>query len=176
TRMDKRIKDIIDFSKNKRLQLDLKEVDFAYLIETSLEDHAFMNNAQHINKKIGINQYEKFISDPTRINVIINNLISNSIKYADLTKEQPEININVSVTDNLATIEVTDNGVGIEEQHLDKVFVLFYRITSSTTGSGLGLYIVRETVEKLQGYITINSKKGKGTSIKITLPDMGHEL
>jgi signal transduction histidine kinase len=176
SRMDKRIKDIIDFSKNKRLQLDLKEVDFAHLVENSLEDHAFMNNAQHINKNIGINQYEKFISDPTRINVIINNLISNAIKYADLTKEQPEINVNVSVADNLATIEVTDNGVGIEEQHLDNVFVLFYRITSSTSGSGLGLYIVKEIVEKLNGYITINSKKGTGTSIKIILPDMGHEL
>ena len=176
SRMDNIINDIIDFSKNKRLQLDLKEVDFAQLVNNSLEDHAFMTNAQSIKKNIEINQYEKFISDSRRINVIINNLISNAIKYADLTKEQPEINIKVSVANNLATIETTDNGTGIEEQHLDKIFTLFYRITSSTTGSGLGLYIVKETVEKLSGYITINSKKGKGTTIKIILPDLGYKL
>jgi signal transduction histidine kinase len=176
TRMDKRVGDIIDFSKNKRLQLDLKEVDFKELVENSLEDHAFMNNAQNIKKNVEVNQYEKFISDPRRISVIINNLISNAIKYSNLSGGHPEINIKVSVADNMATIQVSDNGLGIEEQHLDKIFVLFYRITSSTTGSGLGLYIVKETVEKLKGYITINSTKGKGTNIKIILPDMGHEL
>src|SRR5205085_614091 len=114
-------------------------------------DHAFMNNAQNIKKNVEINQYEKFISDPRRINVIINNLISNAIKYSNLSEAQPEINIKISVADSMATIEVGDNGMGIEEQHLDKIFVLFYRITSSTTGSGLGLYIVKETVEKLKG-------------------------
>jgi len=175
-RMDKHISDIIDFSKNKRLQLDLKEVDFKELVESSLEDHAFLANAQSIKKNVEINQHEKFISDPRRINVIVNNLISNAIKYSNLSDAQPEINIKVSVADSMATIQVGDNGLGIEEQHLDKIFVLFYRITSSTTGSGLGLYIVKETVEKLKGYITINSKKDKGTNIKIILPDMGHEL
>ena len=135
-----------------------------------------MANAQSIKKNVEINQHEKFISDPRRINVIVNNLISNAIKYSNLSDAQPEINIKVSVADSMATIQVDDNGLGIEEQHLDKIFVLFYRITSSTTGSGLGLYIVKETVEKLKGYITINSKKDKGTNIKIILPDMGHEL
>jgi len=135
-----------------------------------------MLNAQNIHKNINIKQYEKFVSDPRRISVVINNLISNAIKYADPSKEQQEITISITVADSMAVIEVADNGIGIEEQHLDKIFTLFYRATSRTTGSGLGLYIIKETVEKLNGYITISSKKGKGTVIKITVPDMGHAL
>jgi len=175
-RMNDLINDIIDFSKNKRLRLDLKEIDFAKLVENALEDHSFMLNAQNIHKNINIKQYEKFVSDPRRISVVINNLISNAIKYADPSKEQQEITISITVADSMAVIEVADNGIGIEEQHLDKIFTLFYRATSRTTGSGLGLYIIKETVEKLNGYITISSKKGKGTVIKITVPDMGHAL
>jgi len=175
-RVDSLIGDIIDFSKNKRLELELKEVDFTQLVNNSLEDHAFLNNAQKLDKKIDIKQYEKFVSDPRRVNIILNNLVSNAFKYADYTKEKPEISINILVADNMATIEVADNGIGIEEQHLNKIFTLFYRVTNSATGSGLGLYIIKETVEKLGGYVIINSKKGDGTSIKVMLPNIGYKL
>lgn len=176
TRMSSLIDDIIDFSKNKRLQLDLKEIDFEELVHHALEDHSFMNNSQKVKKNINIKQYEKFISDPRRISVILNNLISNAIKYADLSKVQPEISVDILVANSMATIEIADNGIGIEEQHLDKIFTLFYRATSSPNGSGLGLYIIKETVDKLGGYVNINSQKGEGTTIKINIPDMGHRL
>lgn len=175
-RMDSLISDIIDFSKNKRLNIELKEIDFSEIVNNSLNDHSFMNNAQSIAKKVAVNQYEKFISDSRRISIIVNNLVSNAIKYADHSKPNPELSMNVTVVDNMATIEVSDNGIGIEEQHLDKIFTLFYRVTNSMTGSGLGLYIIRETVEKLGGYIIINSKKGDGTTIKVMLPNIGYKL
>jgi signal transduction histidine kinase len=175
-RMNNLIEDIIDFSKNRRLRLDLMEIDFKELVSNALQDHAYMLNAQNIKKNVEINDHEKFISDPRRISVIINNLVSNAIKYADFSKAQPQIGIKIMVTDSVATIEVTDNGIGIEEKNLDKIFTVFYSFTNSVSGSGLGLYIVKETVEKLNGYITINSKKGEGTAIKITIPDMGHKL
>lgn len=175
-RMDNLITDIIDFSKNKRLELDLREINFEQIVANSLDDHAFLNNAQRIEKKVHINQYEKFISDPRRISIIINNLLSNAIKYSDSSKDKQEIDIDISVVDNMATIEVADNGIGIEEEHLDKIFTLFYRATNITTGSGLGLYIIKETVERLSGYVIINSRKGDGTSIKVIIPNMGYKL
>jgi signal transduction histidine kinase len=175
-RMNNLIQDIIDFSKNKRLRLDLKEIDFKEIVIHGLEDHAYMSNAPKVKKNIEINHYEKFVSDARRISVIINNLVSNAIKYADVAKAQPEMGIKITVADSAATIEVTDNGIGIEEKNLDNIFTLFYSFTNSVSGSGLGLYIVKETTEKLNGYITVNSKKGQGTTIKIVLPDMGHNL
>lgn len=176
-RMNRVISDIIDFSKNKRLRLDLKEIEFQSLVHNALEDHSFMIvNAPDIKKNIRINQFEKFISDPRRISVILNNLVSNAIKYSDKSKEQPEITVDVLVADGMATIEVSDNGLGIEEERLSEIFTLFYRSTSSSSGSGLGLYIIKETVEKLKGYINISSKKMEGTTIKINIPDMGYRL
>lgn len=174
--MDSLINDIIDFSKNKRLDLQLTEIDFSEMVNHSIDDHSFMQHAQAIEKKVNIEQFEKFISDPRRISIIINNLISNAIKYADLKKENPHFSVHVKVADNMATIEVSDNGIGIEEQHLDKIFTLFYRVTNSTSGSGLGLYIIKETVDKLSGYIIINSHKNDGTNIKVILPNMGYKL
>ena len=175
-RMDSLINDIIDFSKNKRLDLELKDINFTELVTHAIEDHAFMQNAQEIEKKVTIEQFEKFISDPRRISIILNNLVSNAIKYADLSKPHPELSLHVKVMDNMATIEVSDNGIGIEEQHLDKIFTLFYRVTNTTDGAGLGLYIIKETVDKLSGYIIINSHKNDGTNIKVILPNMGYKL
>ena len=110
------------------------------------------------------------------MSVIINNLISNAIKYADTSKSNPEITVEVLVYNDMATIEVSDNGIGIDQKHFDEMFTLFYPSTSSITGSGLGLYITKETVEKLKGYITINSKKGEGTKIKVVIPGIGYGM
>ena len=173
SRMDDLINDIIDFSKNKRLDLKPDEIDFETIIGNTLADHKHTKIAEGIRIITNIKQYEKFISDSRRLSIIINNLVSNAVKYSDPAKENSWINISVIVADNHATIEVSDNGIGIEESQLDKIFTMFYRATSSATGSGLGLYIIKETVDKLNGYITINSKKGDGTSMKVVIPEAG---
>lgn len=175
-RMDNLIKDIIDFSKYKKLQLTFEEINFSEIVNDSLEDHKYLKNAENIEIKPSILQEEKFISDKRRISTIINNLFSNSIKYADLTKQEPLICINISVNNHSAVIEVKDNGIGIEENKMGKIFNMFYRATSNSTGFGLGLYIIKETVEKLGGSIAFNSKFGEGTNIKIKLPDKRNEL
>jgi len=176
SRINNLIKDIITISKNKRLQLDLREIDFSEIVRSAFEDHAMELNEDRIKKNVQIKQYEKFISDARRTGVIINNLISNAIKYVDTSKSNHEITVEVLVYNDMATIEVSDNGIGIEAEKLDKIFTLFYTTTNSITGSGLGLYITKETVEKLKGYITINSKKGEGTKIKVVIPGIGYGM
>jgi signal transduction histidine kinase len=174
-RMDDLINDIIDFSKNKRLQLTTAEVDFEKLVNHSLEDHSHTKNADRVKISVNILQRKKFITDERRLKTVINNLISNAIKYADISKASPYIDINISVNDFEANIEVRDNGIGIDEKHLDKIFTMFYRATSSANGSGLGLYIIKQTVDRLGGHITIHSKKGEGTAVNVVLPDKSNE-
>ena len=70
---------------------------------------------------------------------------------------------------------VKDNGQGIAEKHLDKIFNMFYRASEGGGGSGLGLYIVKETVDKLNGKIQVLSELGKGTSFSIVLPTVSDE-
>ncbi|MBS1747941.1 MAG: sensor histidine kinase [Bacteroidetes bacterium] len=175
-RMDDLINDIIDYSKNKRLQLTLGEVDFEKLINCSLEDHSHIKNADKVKVNVNILQHKKFITDERRLNTVINNLLSNALKYADVTKPSPYIDIKISVNEHEANIEVKDNGIGIDEMHLEKIFTMFYRATSSSNGSGLGLYIIKQTVEKLGGHITLHSKKGAGTSMKVVIPDKSEEI
>ena len=70
-----------------------------------------------------------------------------------------------------AEIQVEDNGQGIDEKHLEHIFTMFYRANKTTTGSGIGLYIVKDAIEKLGGTITIESQINVGTKFVIVIPN-----
>jgi K+-sensing histidine kinase KdpD len=80
--------------------------------------------------------------------------------------------VSVNVALQGAHIRIEDNGIGIDREHLDKIFLMFYRATESRSGSGLGLYIVKETIETLQGQIKVQSRIGEGTVFTISLPNL----
>jgi signal transduction histidine kinase len=80
-----------------------------------------------------------------------------------------QIIIRAFVGSSHATIIISDNGEGIDEEQQPKIFSMFYRGTTRSTGSGLGLYLVKETVEKLGGSITLSSKLGHGTTFTVVL-------
>jgi signal transduction histidine kinase len=120
-----------------------------------------MEGANEIKPKVEINQKATFISDKKRINVILNNLISNAIKYKDVSKEESFVTVFVECDSENAIVTIEDNGIGIAEDKQGRVFEMFYRATKLSTGSGLGMYIVKETLEKLEGTITLKSKENK---------------
>jgi signal transduction histidine kinase len=76
----------------------------------------------------------------------------------------------IDVLPQHAAITIEDNGQGIAEEHLDKIFEMFFRVRQNGTGSGLGLYIVRETLDKLGGDISVSSTLGKGTIFTVKIP------
>jgi signal transduction histidine kinase len=100
----------------------------------------------------------------------LNNLLANAIKYHDPKKEEQWIDVQVSNSNDSIKVMVSDNGMGIEPEHHSKIFDMFYRGTFQSKGSGLGLYIVKETVAKMKGTIGLDSTPGKGSSFLITLP------
>ena len=113
---------------------------------------------------------KKIYSDSLRLNIIFSNIISNAIKYQNFEAERSYLKINIEVESDQVHIQFKDNGQGIGEKHISKIFDMFYRATTRSEGSGLGLYIVKQTVERLSGKIELTSKLNKGTEIKITLP------
>ncbi len=117
-----------------------------------------------------MNQNTPFYCDQWRLKVILNNIISNSIRYRN--GKDPVIKINVDVSDRVAKLEIRDNGKGIAKEHLDKVCKMFYRATDDGAGSGLGLYIVKEAIDKLHGFICIDSEVGKGTTVTLEIPEV----
>jgi hypothetical protein len=171
-KLDDTLKEILDYSRNARSDLNIIEVDIKKMVEESFERLRYMEGSENISKSIEIRDNLPFHTDPYRLSVIINNLVSNAIKYRDVTKDHNVLEVKANVRDNNLEISVTDNGIGIQKEYLHKIFEMFYRATERSEGAGLGLYIVRETVEKLQGTIAVDSEIGRGTGFKMTLPDM----
>jgi signal transduction histidine kinase len=172
--LDKLIRDIIDFSSNSRAKKIVEQIDFHNLIDESIKTHQFMNGFNELKWKVVVNNTaHAFHSDSRRIKIIMSNLISNSIKYRNpYAAEPPVVEITVSTQKSRCDISVADNGIGIPAEHIDNIFDMFYRAHATSQGSGLGLYIVRETIQKLHGNITVKSESDKGTTFKISLPTL----
>ncbi len=170
--LDKLVRDISDFSSNARAKQLTEPIDFQDLIDESIKTHQYMNGFNEFKWKVTISVAQPFYSDPTRMKIILSNLISNSIKYRDPQSSDPFVAIDILCNKSLSTISISDNGIGIPTEHIDKIFDMFYRAHATSQGSGLGLYIVRETILKLGGKITVDSEPGKGTTFRITLPSL----
>jgi signal transduction histidine kinase len=102
---------------------------------------------------------------------IFRNLVSNAIKYRKLDDTIPRIAVSIMVTRKAVEINFGDNGIGIDPPNLSKIFEMFYRASLQSDGSGLGLYIVKNAVDKLGGHVTAQSQLGQGTTFMITLPN-----
>lgn len=165
------IREILDQSRNSRLDVKREEIYFEPLVEETFDQLKFATTAgQSIEKIIDIRQEKPFFSDRWRLKVILNNIISNAIRYRN--GRDPVIKIAVEFAGQQAHLVVEDNGKGIEKEHLPNLCKMFYRATDDGAGSGLGLYIVKETVDKLQGNIIIESEAGVGTRVSISIPEL----
>jgi hypothetical protein len=174
-KLDDTLKEILEYSRNARQGLVISEIDFQKTINDNFERMQFMPGYERIRKEIFIEGDSRFYSDHYRLSLILNNLISNAIKYSDPGKEISFIHITIQLTPQRVFLTFTDNGIGIENGYIQKVFNMFFRATEKNEGAGLGLYIVKEAVEKLGGRIELESQIGKGTIFKIDLPNLIHE-
>lgn len=166
------VSDLVEYSRNTRTEVKSEKIDFAQLVEEVFHNFEFLPEHENVRKIIDIDPIEDFHSDRYRLYIILNNLISNGIRYGDRKKADPFLRVSVKKEGNEAIITVEDNGIGIAKGHLNKIFDMFYRATDAQTGSGLGLYIVKETLLKLKGKINYSSTLNEGTSFEITIPDL----
>ena len=126
----------------------------------------------HLDLDLPENGLSMVRGDPIALESIFGNLITNAIKY---TPEKGDIHVRLSNTGNqMIQVDVSDNGYGIEERHLAKIFDKFYRIKDDNTrfinGTGLGLPIVKSLVESMNGSVSVESTPGKGSVFTIQLP------
>ncbi|TKC08127.1 HAMP domain-containing histidine kinase [Pedobacter polaris] len=165
------IKDVIALLQRRNLTPQSKLIN----LKTIIED-AFALNENHINYKgiettidITENSLEIY-SDIVFVKIIINNLISNAFKYSDSKKEHRYINVKVRNYNEHVILDIEDNGIGISKEFHQKVFEMFFILDSGKRGTGLGLYIIKQSVEKLGGTIHLDSTLGEGSKFTITLP------
>lgn len=165
------IEEMNNFFRNEKLALQREKIGMSKLLKDEVGN---LKNLYHADKiKIDIKTEEncEFFSDTVRIKTIVGNILTNAIKYADSNKTDPFIQVEVKVDSEYCEIIFSDNGIGIEEDSLSKIFDLFYRATSTSHGTGIGLFIVKDTIERLGGTIQVQSEIGRGTTFIIQIPN-----
>ena len=168
--LDHFISDVLSHSKNLKLDVKISKIDLRPIIDKTFADLNYLKGADKVVHQVAM-EGEDFYSDPWRLAEIFRNLVSNSIKYRRFDIEHSSVRVSAVVTNKSATITFKDNGIGIEADKLPHIFSMFYRASTQSEGSGLGLYIVKNAVEKLGGQIEVFSEPLVGTEFKIILPN-----
>jgi signal transduction histidine kinase len=171
-RLDEFIKNIISYYKNNRIENDITAIDIRLLSEEIIEANRYQELAKNIKFELDVQQPVSFRSDILKLKIIFNNLVSNAIKYQVATKADKKLWIHILVTQEGARIEIGDNGIGIAITEQENIFKMFFRATSHNFGSGIGLYIVKDAVSRLNGKIYVDSEVGRGTIFRIDLPNI----
>jgi signal transduction histidine kinase len=167
TRLDNTIQEILDYSRNSRLEVSNTSFDIKELIEIVFEDLRFSANT-FTEIEFNVTCATTIFSDKPRLGVLLKNVIGNCIKYRK-PDVASKITVGINEINNALQIEIKDNGEGIPPKHVEKVFDMFYRASTTSVGTGLGLYICKEIASKLGGQILLESELGVGTTVTIIL-------
>jgi len=166
------VSDILTHSRNSRLELKRDVINFHKEIEHAAEELRHMDKANEVKLITAFNQKEEVITDQYRLQSILKNLISNAVKYHNPDAKKSWVKVVVNATKERINIRVSDNGIGIGVNEVDRVFEMFYRASEKSFGSGLGLYIVKETIEKMNGHILVSSQEGVGATFSLNIPNL----
>ncbi|WP_338768998.1 HAMP domain-containing sensor histidine kinase [Bernardetia sp. ABR2-2B] len=171
-KLDSFIKDILDFSRNSRIEIKPQKINWQDYLTELTKEFEYLPEAKDIEVEINIKQEVDFYADKYRTGIVFNNIISNAFRYSDKQKEFRFIKIFGNTYKEKVCITIQDNGIGIKEEHQKKIFDMFYRASEDSKGSGLGLYILKETLEKINGWVKVESEVGKGSLFYIEIPNL----
>jgi signal transduction histidine kinase len=168
--LDKFIRDITDYSRNNRQAVVTENIRLASLADEIWDSLKYAEEASNIGFHLEIPESVEVRGDRNRMKIILSNLMSNAIRYHDDSKTEKYIKLKYEVNGKGYYVKVEDNGLGISREYHEKVFSMFFRANERSKGTGLGLYIVQETLAKLSGTVQLDSQPGKGSTFTIKLP------
>lgn len=170
TDLDSFIKDIIDYSRNTRQEVQKEDFNLLVLAKEVTDGLKFATGMEEIFIKYEIDPALNIVSDRSRLKVVFNNIIGNALKYSSPQRDDQLISIKANMEGKSLKVLIEDNGIGIADEHQPKIFDMFYRASEQSKGSGLGLYIVKETLDKLNGKIAVSSSLGNGSTFRLEIP------
>ncbi|KAI9132234.1 PAS domain S-box protein [Acaryochloris sp. CCMEE 5410] len=167
-RMQGLIDDLLSFSRVGRAELKIEPTALSSLVDQVLTDLDKVIEQRHV--EIVIDPLPTVVVDPVQMRQVFQNLISNAIKYCQA--DIPSIYINATQNQGLWTISVKDNGIGIDPQFNERIFIIFQRLhhREEYSGTGIGLAICKKIVERHGGRIWVDSEEGQGALFSFTLP------
>lgn len=170
-KLERFIQDLTNYSRNRRLALELEKISVQELAENVFKMVLPVDVENFQLEFVDLSEVP-LVSDKRRMDIVFNNLISNAIKYRNRNAAHvSRLNITWKVTQQEATLVFEDNGKGISSEHLNKVFQMFYRAHPDLPGTGIGLFIVSETIRFLNGSIQVESEEGRWTRFTIRIPN-----
>jgi signal transduction histidine kinase len=140
------------------------------LVTETFENTQYRELSADIDFRMRIEQETILETDKGRLGIILNNLVDNAIKYHRHSQPGKYVAVQSEIVGKNIIIKVIDNGQGIPLEAQPKIFDMFFRASESSKGSGLGLYIVKDMIERLGGSINLKSEKGDGTTFILKLP------
>jgi len=172
-KLDAFILNLVHYYKNAKLEVFPQPINLAELAKEIFDNILYFDGADTITFTVSQQEKERlFTTDKTKLSIIFNNLITNAIRYRDKQKETKRLDIEITFKDKNVVISIKDNGIGIEPENLTKIFSMFYKVSKHSQGSGIGMYIVKDAIEKLNGNLEVKSEVPVGTEFIVTVPEM----
>jgi signal transduction histidine kinase len=168
-RQDRFINEMLSFIKSKHTGVNRTECSLSSIVDNVIAQNSHHNGGRrvHFYKELELTQIQ---SDALKLQVILNNLVSNSIKYSDAKKAEQWVKVKSYRHDKEVVIEVEDNGLGIRPKDQDRIFDKFYMSGDNKKSSGIGLYLVKDAVTQLDGKIEVRSELGVCSKFKVIIP------
>lgn len=163
---------LLEIGITDRAKIDVQTFDVAQIIKDIIESFANYPNRDRIEVLFEADQPVLFTSSEKLFRSILQNLIENGIKYQKSRNDSSFLEISAKKRRGGIDLMIKDNGEGMDKAVLDRAFDMFFRGNQSSSGSGLGLFIVKSNVEKLGGELRIKSKPKEGTEVRIYLPSL----
>lgn len=168
-KLDHIFSDILNYSRNIKTEIKPTTFRLGEIIDDVISDVKFNEGADSIRLDFEEQIHHVLTTDYYQLKVVLSNLISNAVKYHDSTKIDQYIAVRFDKIDRDVQITIEDNGMGIPQESQHKVFDMFYRATSDAEGSGLGLFIVKQALEKINAQIILKSELGEGSEFRVII-------
>ncbi len=166
------LNDLEQFLTNSSKEISTRPVEVKALINDVLDDFRGLIDEQQIEVVVTVKQLVPLYTEQSSLRIILSHLISNAIVYQDVKKKNKVLNIYLKADTSICIIHVKDNGIGMNDAVQSNIFRLFYRGSEKSTGSGVGLYIAHELINKMEGSIEVSSEPGKGSCFSVTIPNL----
>ncbi len=173
-RLDRTLMDLIEIARTRQGSSKLTLINIKELVEETLISLKHFPGYNHVNFEIRIDISVEITADRVLLFSVLQNLIQNAINYCN--QQRPWVRVLAYGVSGGIEIEVADNGNGISDSIRNRVFEMFYRGHPDSTGSGLGLFIVKNALEKMKGRIKFESKDGEGTTFTVFIPNATVEV
>ena len=164
------IRTMEEFMISAQRDLDKKEINAHVLVGRILNELSGEIKEKGVVIVNDISHVSGWKADEHFVYLILKNLIQNAIHFSDPNKINKKIRIRITPSRGVVSVEVKDNGVGIPEQEQVNLFKMFHRCSSMSKGHGLGLFLVKTLIQKLNASYLLSSKEGVGTTFQLSIP------